>query len=101
MRSEYIKRINFIVPRLNEIDGIRCPIPEGAFYAFPEIPPIKVPPIQFIMNMIKKVQLLAVPGEIYGSNGGGHLRFSLVKPVEVLEEAANRFEKYITDKNNL
>jgi aspartate/methionine/tyrosine aminotransferase len=45
-----------------------------------------------------KQQLLLAPGDLYGSNGAGHLRFSLVKPVEVLEEAAVRLEKYLKDK---
>ena len=95
MKDEYEKRIDFMVPRLNEIEDVTCPRPEGAFYLFPEVEGLDMPFMQLIMDMMMKQQLLLAPGEIYGSNGKGHIRFSLVKPVEVLAEAADRFEKYL------
>ncbi len=95
MRDEYRKRIEFMVPRLNEIKGVNCPYPEGAFYLFPEVEGLKLSGMQLIMNMMMKQQLLLAPGELYGANGKGHIRFSLIKPVEVLAEAANRFENYL------
>ena len=41
-----------------------------------------------------KQQLLLAPGDGYGEMGKGHIRISLVKPVDILVEAANRLEKY-------
>lgn len=95
MRTEYKKRIDFMVPRLNEIEGVICPYPEGAFYLFPEVEGLSKPGMQLIMDMMMKVQLLLAPGELYGGNGTGHVRFSLIKPIDVLAEAADRFEKYL------
>lgn len=97
MRDEYKKRIDFMVPRLNEIEGVNCPYPEGAFYLFPEVKSeaMAKPPMQLIMDMMMKQQLLLAPGVMYGSQGAGHIRFSLIKPVEVLAEAADRLEKYL------
>ncbi|HUI26241.1 MAG TPA: aminotransferase class I/II-fold pyridoxal phosphate-dependent enzyme, partial [Candidatus Kryptonia bacterium] len=37
MMSEFGRRRDFIVPALNEIPGVRCPMPQGAFYVFPNI----------------------------------------------------------------
>ena len=95
MRDEYKKRVDYMVPRLNEIEGVTCPTPEGAFYLFPEVSGIEKSGIALIMDMMMKQQLLLAPGDLYGSQGKGHLRFSLVKPVEVLAEAADRLEKYM------
>jgi len=98
MRTEYKKRLDFMVPKLNEIEGVNCSYPEGAFYLFPEIKGVEKSGTQLMMDMMMKQQLLLAPGEGYGENGKGHLRISLVKPVEVLEEAAGRLEKYLAGK---
>jgi aminotransferase len=98
MKEEYKKRLDFMVTRLNEIDGVTCHYPEGAFYLFPEVEGLSKTGLSMLMDMMMKVQLLIVPGEMYGENGKGHVRFSLVKPVEVLAEAADRFEKYLRNQ---
>ena len=87
-----------MVPKLHEIEGVNCSYPEGAFYLFPEIKGVEKSGTQLMMDMMMKQQLLLAPGEGYGENGKGHLRISLVKPVEVLEEAAGRLEKYLAGK---
>jgi aminotransferase len=98
MRNEYKKRIKYMVPRLNEIEGVTCKYPEGAFYLFPEVEGLDAPVMNLFRDMLMKQQLLLVPGEIYGSNSKKHMRFSLIQPVEVLAEAADRFEKYLKSK---
>jgi aminotransferase len=95
MRTEYRKRIDYMVPRLNEIEGVHCPYPEGTFYLFPEVQGLHIPGIKLVMDMVMKQRLLLAPGIMYGSNGEGHLRIALVKPVEVLEKAADRLEAYL------
>jgi aminotransferase len=95
MRDEYKKRIDYMVPRLNEIEGVSCPYPEGAFYLFPKVEGLTTSGLMLIRDMMMKVQLLLAPGELYGEKGKGHIRFSLVKTINVLEDAANRFEKYL------
>jgi len=37
MTAEYERRKNWLIPRLNEIEGFRCAMPEGAFYAFVDV----------------------------------------------------------------
>jgi len=95
MRKEYRKRIDYMVPRLNKIEGVRCPYPEGTFYLFPEVKGLHIPGMKLVMDMVMKQRLLLAPGIMYGSNGEGHLRLALVKPIEVLEKAANRLEAYL------
>jgi len=94
MREEYRRRIDAVVPRLNEIDGVSCPMPEGAFYVFPDVTALGVPSLQLLMGMLQGGKVLVAPGSIYGPLGEGHLRLALVKPVEVLMEACDRLEEY-------
>lgn len=95
MREAYRKRIEFIVPRLNEIKGVSCPYPEGTFYVFPDISELGVPSMKFAMDFFMKEKVRCAPGTQYGENGEGHIRFALVRPVEDLAETCDRLEKFI------
>jgi len=96
MREAYKRRIDAVVPRLNEIDGVSCPKPEGAFYVFPDVSSFGVPTMQLLMGLLKGGQVLVAPGSVYGQKGEGHVRLALVKPVDVLEEAVDRLGKYFS-----
>jgi aminotransferase len=95
MRKAYKERIDFIVPRLNEIDGVSCPYPEGAFYVFLDVSEFGVPSMKFAMEFFQKEKVRCAPGSQYGPNGDGHIRFALVKPVKGLADACERLERFV------
>jgi aspartate/methionine/tyrosine aminotransferase len=95
MRGEYKKRIDFMVKRLNEIEGVSCPMPEGAFYLFPDVSSFGVPSMKLTMDFFQQKKVRTAPGTQYGENGEGHIRFALVKPVDELAEVCDRFEDYV------
>jgi aminotransferase len=95
MRQSYKKRIDYIVPRLNEIEGITCPYPEGAFYVFSDISELGVPSMKFAMDFFQKEKVRCAPGIQYGATGEGHFRFALVRPVKDLAEVCDRLERYV------
>jgi aminotransferase len=97
MRTAFKKRIEYFVPRLNEIEGITCPMPEGAFYVFADISELKVPSMDFAREFFHHEQVRCAPGVQYGPNSEGHIRFALVRPVEDLEEVAVRLERFTKD----
>ena len=94
MRNAYERRIEFCVKRMNEIPGVKCPYPEGAFYVFADISELGVPSAKFVEGLFKEEKLRIVPGTQYGSGGEGHVRLALVRPVKDLGEALDRFERY-------
>ena len=94
MRKAYQRRIEFCVKRMNEIPGVKCPYPEGAFYLFADISELGVPSAKFVEGLFKEEKLRIVPGTQYGSGGEGHVRLALVRPVKDLGEALDRFERY-------
>jgi aminotransferase len=95
MRKAYDERIKYFVPRLNEIEGISAPYPEGAFYVFVDISQLGVPSRKFSQEFFQKEKVRVAPGTQYGANGEGHIRFALVRPTEDLEDAATRLERFI------
>ncbi len=95
MRREYKKRIEYMVPRLNEIEGVSCPYPEGAFYLWADISELGVPSMKFALDFFQEENVRIAPGSQYGPGGEGHIRFALVRPIEDLEESSNRLERFI------
>jgi aspartate/methionine/tyrosine aminotransferase len=94
-RIEYKKRIDYLVKRLNEIEGISCESPEGAFYLFPNFEAIGLKSIEFCEGLLDEEKLAAVPGIAFGATGEYHMRIPLVRPVEFLEKCAAALERYV------
>jgi alanine-synthesizing transaminase len=86
---------------LNEIPGISCVKPEGAFYAFPRLH-IKNSDNHFVAELIKETGVVVVPGTGFGQvPGTQHFRVVFLPQDEVLEKAykniAAFFEKYVNE----
>ncbi len=93
------KRRDYTWKRLNEIDGITCAKPEGAFYAFPKINLGNKwkNDKEFVLGLLENTGVLVVFGSgfdpTYGKN---HFRTVFLPPLETLEEAFDKLEKYVT-----
>ena len=94
MIKEFDRRRRFMAPRLEEIDGIRCHEPEGAFYLFPNIEDIGVKSEPFCESLLKETKLLVRPGTAFGKSGEHHMRIPLIKPINTLEEIAVKIEDH-------
>jgi aminotransferase len=95
MRVEYDKRIDYMVNRLNSIEGIKCAYPQGAFYVFPDISSFDISSLKFAKDFLTQEKVRCAPGAGFGEMGEGHIRFSLVKPVEDLKKACDRLERFV------
>lgn len=101
MREEFRKRRDFMVKSLNEIEGVSCFTPGGAFYVFPDISHYlgKTKPdggkvessTDLCLYLLDECGLAVVPGDAFGEPNG--LRMSYAASIEDLEEALNRFKK--------
>ncbi len=95
-------RRDYAWKRLNEIDGISCAKPEGAFYVFPKIHPVGSKwktDMEFAVELLKETGVLLVHGSgfdpIYGA---GHVRGVFLPPIETLEQAFNEIERFMKKK---
>ncbi|MHA2065420.1 MAG: pyridoxal phosphate-dependent aminotransferase [Candidatus Thorarchaeota archaeon] len=95
MVTVFDERRRFLVSRLNEIEGFRCPTPKGAFYAFPNVEGLGKLSKDLTQFILQNGGVAVVPGSVFGAGGEGYLRLSYAQPLDKLEEACNRIEKAV------
>ncbi|HEY7228366.1 MAG TPA: aminotransferase class I/II-fold pyridoxal phosphate-dependent enzyme [Nitrososphaeraceae archaeon] len=94
------RRRDLVVKRLNEIDGISCKLPNGAFYTFPEIPLNRWKTDKdFVLDLLNKTGILTVHGSGFGELGKGHFRIVYLPTEQVLQEAMDKLSDFINSKN--
>jgi len=96
MVSEYDKRRRVLVRGLNKIDGISCNMPAGAFYAFPNVTGTGLSSEEFCRGLLEEENLAVVPGEAFGESGKGFVRFCYTVPCDMIEEALERIERFLS-----
>jgi len=87
MVAEFKKRRNVIVDGLNNIDGITCRKPLGAFYVFPNIKASGKTSKEMETLLLEEYGVAALAGTSFGRYGEGYLRFSYANSVENIEKA--------------
>lgn len=99
MVAEFKKRKDAIVDALNNIPGIHCPMPEGAFYVFPNVSALygrsyegkKISnSTEFIEYLLDGANVATVPGVAFGSDD--HIRLSYATSLKNIEEGVRRIK---------
>lgn len=93
------KRRDYVVKRLNSINGISCKLPRGAFYVFPkiELEHRWKDDREFVLDLLNSTGVLTVQGSGFGREfGAGHFRIVYLPPENVLEEAMDKIESFVS-----
>jgi len=93
MVAEFRRRRDVIVKGLNDIPGISCSVPAGAFYAFPNVKGTGLPSKDLADMLLYEAGVACLDGNCFGSHGDGYLRFSYANSFENIQEALNRIRK--------
>jgi aspartate aminotransferase len=102
MVREFHRRRNAIVYKLNAVDGIHCPKPDGAFYVFPNIAALLGKtangkrlgsPCDVADYLLDEAKVAGVPGEDFGSNE--HIRFSYATSLQDIEKGCARIREAV------
>jgi len=99
MLNSFDERRKTLVKGLNEIEGIRCLMPKGAFYTFPNIIGTGMTSYEFAEFLIENAKVVTIPGNEFGELGEGYVRASYVAPVDKLKEALERIEEALARKS--
>ena len=94
MREAYNRRRRFICAALNEM-GLDCPMPRGAFYAFPSIRSTGCTSNAFALRLLDEEQVACVPGTAFGPAGEGFLRCSYATGMDEIKEAMTRMAAFV------
>ncbi|MEW2547936.1 pyridoxal phosphate-dependent aminotransferase [Streptomyces sp. NPDC047002] len=104
MRAAFDRRRRTIVRMLSEIDGVVCPEPEGAFYAYPSVKALlgkeirgsrPESSVELAALILDEVEVAVVPGEAFGTPG--YLRLSYALGDEDLVEGVSRIQKLLAE----
>ena len=102
MAAAFVERRDFVVARLNAIDGISCPMPQGAFYTFPKINALfgrranghtLSNSADVIDYLLDTAGVAAVPGEAFGADD--HMRLSYAASMEALRTGLDRLDQAV------
>ena len=94
MVAEFRRRRDLFVGGLNEIPGIRCPIPKGAFYVFPNVAGLGLSSKAFADRLLNEAGVAALAGSDFGACGEGYVRFSYANSVENIQKAVDRIAEF-------
>lgn len=104
MGEAFDRRRKLIVKLLNEIQGVSCPNPTGAFYVYPSVKGVLGKEIrgkrpktsaELATLILEEVEVAAVPGEAFGPSG--YLRFSYALGDEDIIEGIGRVKKLLSE----
>ncbi|MEP7343129.1 MAG: pyridoxal phosphate-dependent aminotransferase [Acidobacteriota bacterium] len=101
MLAEYRRRAEWFIPALNEVPGIQCGQPEGAFYAFPNIKGLMkqcgfATSKEAADELLHKYGVVGTDGAAFGAEG--YIRLSYANSMEALQEAVERIKKMVAEK---
>jgi len=96
MVKEFDRRRKIIVDGLNSIKGFNCPMPDGAFYVFPDITQTGYDSRTLADKLLYEAGVACLSGTSFGKYGEGHIRFSYANSVENIQEAIRRIKTVLS-----
>ena len=93
--AEDRRKRDLVVRRLNQMPGVRCALPEGSIYAFPDISQTGIPSQLLAERLLDEAHVVVEAGSFYGEGGEGHLRVCFgSESLERLDEGMNRLSSF-------
>lgn len=91
MVREFDRRRLYVVERLRAMPGVSCPVPQGAFYVFPDVSELGKDSVKLCNWILEELEVACVPGAGFGMEG--RIRISYAAGTEELKEAMDRLEE--------
>lgn len=95
MINKYAERRELLISGINDIEGLSCDKPKGAFYAFVNISKTKMSSEDFSIKLLKETGVVVVPGSGFGEAGEGFIRMSYATSEENIAEGLKRIKKFV------
>ena len=95
MVKEYQRRRDYAVKAINEIDGLSCLCPKGAFYIFINCKALGKKSAELADYLLEHAKIALVPGDVFGPGGEGYLRMSFANSYENIVEGCKRLSEAV------
>ena len=96
MRAAFDKRRKVVVELLNEMPGVRCVVPKGAFYAFPNISGTRWQSKKLAADLLEQTGVATIGGPDFGTLGEGYIRISYANSEENIRRALGRMHEFLS-----
>ena len=97
MVKEYQRRRDYAVKAINEIDGLSCLCPKGAFYIFINCSKVGMSCEKFADYLLENAKIALVPGSVFGPGGDGYIRMSFANSYENIVEGCRRMAEAVAE----
>jgi len=94
MLQAYSERRDWLIPALNDLPGITCTTPQGAFYAFPNVKGTGLSSEELTTRLLEEAHVAVTPGDAFGAPG--YLRLSYATSLEKLQAGVERIRGVLT-----
>ena len=98
MVAEYDRRRKHVLSVLDEVEGLSCTMPKGAFYVFPDFSSFEESDETLAQHLLKEASVATAPGSGFGKAGEGHLRISYSVSYEQLRDGIERIKNALEHK---
>jgi aspartate aminotransferase/aminotransferase len=95
MVKEYQRRRDYAVKAINEIPGLHCECPKGAFYIFINCKSLNMKSADLSAYLLEEAKIALVPGDVFGPGGEGYLRMSFANSYENVVEGCAQLKKAV------
>jgi aspartate/methionine/tyrosine aminotransferase len=95
MREEFRARRDVVIAGLNELPGVSCRMPHGAFYAFPNVEAVPLDADTLAARLLEEAGVALLAGGAFGAAGANHLRVSYAASRERLAEGLRRMRGFL------
>ena len=95
MVKEYQRRRDYAVKAINEIPGLHCQCPKGAFYIFINCKSLNMKSADLAAYLLENAKVALVPGDVFGPNGEGYLRMSFANSYENVVAGCEQLRKAV------
>lgn len=95
-KDAYEARRKIVLTELGRTDKLTCSVPEGAYYAFPQVK-TQLDDYELAIRLVNEAKVALVPGSAFGLGGEGHLRISFCFAEDELKEGLHRFVQYLEE----
>lgn len=94
MNHEFRKRRDIVVAGLNKIKNVRCLVPDGAFYVFPNVSRAGLKSEELADRILREAGVAVLSGTSFGSFGEGFIRISYANSIENINKALERLRDF-------
>jgi aspartate aminotransferase len=98
MVAQFRARRDLVVEGLNAMPGVRCQVPQGAFYAFPNVMDTGLDERELADDLLEQGGVALLPGTAFGAAGAGFLRLAYTQAEDDLRLGLERMGNYLADR---